>query len=457
MDNICQKIAFRIVVVFISAILFGVGGAGSVPVEEWNKTIGGINSDEAHFVQQIKDGGYILAGTTSSYGAGGADAWLIKTDSRGNELWNNTFGGKSDDSANSVQQTSDGGYILAGYTESYGAGKHDVWLVRTDAKGIELWNRTFGGTNSDEASSVQQTSDGGYILAGSTYSYGAGNGNAWIIKTNANGSEVWSRRGDDFWNRKNGMSGAISVEETRDNGYIFSGMTSVEDGAPKAAWLVKTDADGKQQWSRTFGGHADWANSVLQTSDGGYVFAGKMYVPGGALAWLIKTDANGKQQWSRTFGRLSSAEVYRVETWAYSVQQTSDGGYVLAGYTELYKPDMTNAYALLIKTDAEGNEQWNRTFGGTSGDAAYSVQQTKDDGYILAGNIKSYGLGDIDAWLIKVGEAPTETAKAPAESPTMTATSTEIPEVSLTEKIAGFEVFLVISILILISRRKRSK
>jgi hypothetical protein len=451
MDDICRKIAVRIAVVLMLAILLGVSCACAVPVDEWNKTFGGTNSDEAHSVQKTKDGGYILAGTTRSYGAGGADAWLIKIDSKGNELWNKTFGGKADDGANSVQQTSDGGYILAGYTESYGAGKHDVWLIRTDAKGIELWNRTFGGSNNDEASSVQQTSDGGYILAGSTYSYGADNSNAWLIKTNANGKAVWTRIGDDIWGRKNGISEANSVEETRDSGYIFAGMTSVEDGGPMAAWIVKTDADGNKQWDTTFGGRADWANSILQTLDGGYVFAGKMYIPGGALAWLIKTDANGKQQWSQTFGGLSSTEVHPVNTWAYSVQQTSDGGYILAGYTELYKSGMTNAYALLIKTDAEGNEQWNRTFGGTSGDAAYSVQQTKDDGYILAGNTKSYGSGDSDAWLIKVGEAPTETAEAPAASPT------EIPKVSLPKKIAGFEVFLAISILllVLISRRKR--
>ncbi|MCX9012696.1 MAG: hypothetical protein OIN66_16450 [Candidatus Methanoperedens sp.] len=426
------------------------GSAGAVPVEEWNKTFGGTKDDNAYSVAQTRDGGYILAGWTESCGAGKKDAWLIKTDANGSEQWNKTFGGKGDDGAHSVQQTSDGGYILAGYTESYGAGKHDVWLVRTDAEGIELWNRTFGGANDDEAYSVRQISDGGYVLAGNTYSYDAGNHNAWIIKTNTNGNEVWNRTGDDLWNRKNGISEANSIEETRDSGYIFAGMTSVEDGGPMAAWLVKTDADGKQQWSRTFGGHADWANSVRQTLDSGYVFAGKMYIPGGALAWLIKTDANGKQQWSRTFGGLSSAEVYRVETWANSVQQTSDGGYILAGYTVLYKSGMTNAYALLIKTDAEGNEQWNRTFGGTSGDAAYSVQQAKDGGYILAGNTKSIESGGSDAWLIKVDGAPVETAEAPTASPTSTLipVPTEPLKVSPTEKAAGFEIVLAITILL---------
>lgn len=452
---------FKVVVV-ITLLAFSLfaGVVRAEPHEEWNKTFGGAGDDMAFSVQPASDSGFIIAGYTNSYGAGMDDAWLIKTDANGSEQWNKTFGGKGDDGANSVQQTSDGGYILAGYTESYGAGKHDVWLVRTDAKGIELWNRTFGGSNNDEASSVQQTSDGGYILAGSTDSYGAGNSNAWLIKTNANGEAVWTRIGDDIWIRKNGMSGANSVEETREGGYIFAGMTSVEGGGPMAAWLVKTDADGNKKWDRTFGGHADLANSVLQTLDGGYVFAGANYIPGGALAWLIRTDANGKQQWSRTFGGFP--EVYTVVTEAYSVQHTSDGGYILAGYTELRKPGMTNAYALLIKTDADGNEQWNRTFGGTSGDAAYSVQQTKDDAYILAGNTKSYGSGGSDAWLIKVGGAlteTTETTKAPTASPTqtLTAVSTGNQTVSPTEKIDGFEVILAITIFLAmyLARKKR--
>lgn len=434
----------------ILALSILAGSSGDTPAKEWNKTFGGARDDTARSVQQTPDGGYILAGWTESYGAGKKDAWLIKTDANGDERWNKTFGGKGNDAANSVQQTSDGGYIIAGYTESYGAGKHDVWLVKTDEKGVELWNRTFGGIENDEASSVQQTSDGGYILAGNTYSSGAFN--AWLIKTDANGSQVWSRTGDDMWNLKIGISAANSVEEARDRGYIFAGMTSVEGGAPLAAWLVKTDESGNEQWNTTFGGKADWANSVRQTSDGGYVLAGRMYLPGGALAWLIKTDVNGQQQWSRTFGGLSSAEVYRVETEAYSVQQTSDGGYILAGVTKLYKSDTTYAYALMIKTYADGNEQWNRTFGGTYGDAAYFVQQTKDGGYILAGT-KAYGSGGSDAWLIKAGGAQVETSKAPTASPILTGVPTGTP----TEKAAGFEVFLAITILLVvhIARRKR--
>lgn len=443
-------------IIALSLLLFA---GSSAPSEEWNRTFTGAGNASASSVQQTADGGFILAGWTESYGAGNKDAWLIKTDTNGSEQWNRTFAGKGDEGAHFARQTSDGGYIIAGFTESYGAGKHDAWLIKTDMKGIEEWNRTFGGTNNDEASSVQQTSDGGYIFCGITYSYGEGIGSSWIIKTDANGRRVWSRTGDELWNRKIGMSEANSVEETRDRGYIFAGMTSVEGGSPMAAWLVKTDAGGYEQWNMTFGGHADWIFSVRQTSDGGYILAGKMYIPGGALAWLIKTDINGTQQWSRTFGGSSNVEVYRVQTWAYSVAQTLDGGYILAGYTESYKSDMTHSYALLIKTDADGNEQWNRTFGGTYGDAVYSVEQTKDGGYIVAGNTKSYGSGGSSAWLIKVRGGSTGTAEAPSPTGIIPTFPTEIPEGRPTEKAAEFTVLMAISILLLvfIIRRKKSK
>jgi len=357
----------------------------------WSQTFGGSNNDAAESIQRTMDGGYILVGYTESYGAGNNDAWLIKTDTEGTEQWGQTFGGSNDDVTKSVQQTTDGGYILAGWTKSYGAGNDDAWLIKTDAEGTEQWSQTFGGFDDDWVEFVQQTTDGGYILAGKTKSYGAGNGDAWLIKTNAMGTEQWSRT---FGSYKNDW--VFSVQQTTDGGYILTGFTYSYGIGGMDAWLIKTDAMGIEQWSQAFGGSDnDMTKSVQQTTDGGYILAGFTwsYGAGNRDVWLIKTSAEGTEQWSQTFGGPD---------WdmARFVQQTMDGGYILAGYTDSYGAGMESAW--LIKTDAEGTEQWNQTFGGSKTDGLASVQQTMDGGYILAGKTDSYGANDRDAWLIKV-------------------------------------------------------
>jgi hypothetical protein len=376
--------------IFISMSCILAVGLISGCSKTFNKTFGGSGADYAYSVQQTTDGGYILAGYTASFGAGDDDAWLIKTDADGNKVWDTTFGGSEGDCAWAVQKTSDGGYILAGGTDSFGAGYVDAWLIKTDANGIEQWNKTFGGSDYDEAWSVQQTSDGGYILAGITWSFGAGRCDAWLIKTDADGNKVWDRtfggsEGDN----------AFAVQQTSDGGYILAGSTQSFGAGYVDAWLIKTDANGIEQWNKTFGGlGVDEAWSVQQTSDGGYILDGKTssFGAGSSDAWLIKTDANGNKIWDRTFGGSSS-------DYAYAVQQTSDGGYILAGATYSFGVGASDAW--LIKTDANGKKQWNKTFGGLGGDEAWSVQQTSDGGYILGGITTSFGAGNWDARLIK--------------------------------------------------------
>ena len=230
---------------------------------------------------------------TSSYGDYSYDFWLVKTDSDGNEVWNRTFEGISSDLAYSVQQTSDGGYILTGYTFSYGAGPYDLWLVKADSDGNEVWNRTFGGTDGDLARAVQQTSDGGYILAGDTYSYGAGNHDFWLVKTDSDGNEVWNMTFGGGASDK-----AYFVQQTSDSGYILAGETSSYSAGSGDFWLVKTDSDGNKVWEKTFGGtNYDCARSVQQTTDGGYILAGYTYSygAGGYDAWLIKVGGESAE------------------------------------------------------------------------------------------------------------------------------------------------------------------
>ncbi len=397
-----KRVNKSIMVFAVLIMLIGTACAGAGD-EQWNRTYGGAFMDYAYSVWQTSDGGYVIAGETQSYSKLGeydTDFWLVKTDSNGVEQWNNSYGSGEypPDSAWSVQQTSDGGYILTGETRSYGAGEDDIWLIKTGSGGTEVWNKTFGGIYDDGAYFVQQTSDGGYILAGATESFGVGySKDAWLIKTDSSGTEIWNKT---FGGAS--YDSAQEVQQTTDGGYILVGYTESYDVGGGDVWLIKTDPNGIEEWNTTFGNiHYNEGWSVQQTSDGGYIIAGetRLVLFGDKDFWLIKTDSGGIEEWDKTIGGAG----YDL---AFSVQQTSDNGYVLTGVTSSYGAGSDDIW--LVKTDSGGIEQWNRTFGGTGDDLAYSVRQTTNNGYILAGTTWSFGVGYDDFWLIRVyGEEPT--------------------------------------------------
>ncbi len=365
-----------------------------LPGSKWSKTFGGTENDNALAIQQTNDGGYIMAGYTGSFDPGHLDVYLIKTDKEGNEIWSKAYGDneKLNYSASSVQQTSDGGYIIAGYTQSFETGERDVYLMKTDSEGNEQWSKTFGGKGNDVAFSVQQTSDGGYIIAGHTNTNTEFRQDVYLIKTDGQGNKEWNKTFGGPYDDQ-----ARSVQVTSDGGYIIAGYSWTFGIENRTVYLIKTDAEGNEVWSKTFGDtERDRAFSVQQTSDGGYIVAGAtQIVPLVEIldAYLIKTGPEGNEIWSKTFGGVNGDH-------ALSVQQTSDGGYIIGGETTSFGAGNFDAY--LVKTDAEGNEIWSKTFGGVNHDSVSSVVQTSDGGYIIAGYTGSYGQGKWDVFLIKI-------------------------------------------------------
>jgi hypothetical protein len=363
----------------------------------FERTYGVINSDHGEFVQQTMDGGYIIAGTTHSI-IGREDVYLIKTDAFGDTLWTRFYGGTDFDRGFSGQQTSDGGYIIAGVTRSFGAGMSDVYLVKTDSLGDTLWTRTFGGNRVDEGYSVQETSDGGFVIAGWTQSFGSTFVDVYLIKTDSSGDTLWTRA----YEGNTGINKGYSVQQTApDGGYIIAGRRKPLSAADYDVYLIKTDSLGDTLWTRIYGGTADDVGySVQQTSDGGYIIAGytKSFGADSGDVYLIKTDSSGNLLWAKTYGG-SLRDV------GHSVQQTIDGGYIITGFKdyEFIPPFPPWSDLYLIKTDSMGDTLWTRAYGDTSLDAGASVQQTTDGGYIITGFF-SFDPDERDVYLIKTNE-----------------------------------------------------
>jgi len=355
----------------------------------FQKTIDRTSYDYGYAVHQTTDGGYIIGGYTTSLGF---DYYLIKADSTGDTLWTRTFGDIShDDKAYSAQQTSDGGYIITGQTEGFGGTNYNIYVVKTDPNGNLQWSKEFVGILSDDYSrSVQQTSDGGYIIAGTTGTYGVGGFDIYLIKVDANGDSLWTRTFGDT-----GFELGYYVQETADGGFIITGNTTSFGAGLRDVCLIKTDQNGMVSWTKTFvGTDDDYGYFVQQTADSGYIISGYTlsFGAGDYDVYLIKTDGSGNLLWSKTFGGADEDE-------ALCVQQTSDGGYIISGYTGSFGAGDYNAY--LIKTDANGDSLWTKTYGGAESESGHFVEQTSDGGYIITGTTMSFTFADVDVYLIK--------------------------------------------------------
>ncbi len=347
--------------------------ASAQPRVVWTRVFGGYSGfDKGYYVEETDDLGFIIVGETYCYGAGGADVYLIKTDSLGLTQWARTYGGPEDDIGYCVQQTFDYGYIIAGYTKSFGmGGSQDIYLIKTDASGDTLWTRTHGEQFPDEAASVQQTGDGGYIVGGTTTSWGTYVENAFLLKTDGLGYEQWHNTYGISAYEEYGRC----VDQTSDGGYVIIGHRwPYPYGEDWGIYMAKADAAGLQQWDEVYYYNelAEVCYSGQQTLDGGYILGGYTSNFGDML--LIKTDYLGQEQWSHTYGYGET-----ITDGCYDVQQTWDGGYILTGQS--YYSD--NVY--IVKTDYLGNQAWDMYVGDADVECGYSVKQIHDGGYIICG------------------------------------------------------------------------
>ena len=369
-------------------LLFISNISAQAPDTLWTKTFGGINNDYGNSVQQTNDGGYIIGGSTESFGNGQSDIWLIKTDDNGDTLWSNTFGGSDHEVGGLVQQSQDGGYIIASTIKdsAISSSDGDIWLIKTDDNGDTLWSNTFGGVNGDYCNSVQQTNDGGYIIGGTTRSFGNGQSDIWLIKMDSNGDSTWSKT---FGGSNEENCG--SVKQTQDGGYIIGGTTRSFGNGHDDMWLIKTDFQGDTLWTRTIGSsEPEIGKYVTQSSDGGYVIIGNVPHFEWAMQNLIglyKFNQFGEIVWDITLGSSSSGAI--------KVEPTEDGGLIILGYTMMQNGN--NSW--LIKLNADGSNHWDELLDGNCS----SVQETTDGGYIITGNIGNGGENPIyDVLLMKL-------------------------------------------------------
>jgi len=257
----------------------------------WSRTYGGTGGDRASAIIPTPDGGYVVVGETASFGTGMGDVWVLKLDGQGNVVWQKTYGGTDWDEAFAIAPTSDGGYVVAGWTRSFGAGMGDVWVLKLDGSGNVVWQKTYGGTNEDAAHALAPTSDRGYIVAGWTWSFGAGMGDVWVLKLDGTGNVQWQKTYGGT-----GVDGASAVAPTSDGGYVVAGLTVSFGAGIEDVWVLKLDGSGNVQWQKTYGGtNSDGASAIAPTSDGGYVVAGgaASFGAGVSDAWVLKLEADG--------------------------------------------------------------------------------------------------------------------------------------------------------------------
>ncbi|WP_312342648.1 T9SS C-terminal target domain-containing protein [Chryseobacterium binzhouense] len=378
-------------------------GTPIFPLKELKNMFGGTATELAYSSVKTSDGGHIAAGsTTSSNGdvtghQGNQDFWVTKFDKKGNLQWQKTFGGSGDDQARSIITTSDGGYAITGNTSSndgnisLNQGDYDYWVVKIDASGNLQWQKTYGGSGNDMAYSIIQSPDGTYAVTGQSSS---NNGN---VTGNLGGHDFWivklDNTGNILWEKSVGTSStesSLSIINSSTNGFIVSGYTYPPNGFPDF-FITKLSSAGVVEWQRTYGGsNTEICTQIISSSDGGYLATGYTDSNDGNITsnhgsydfWLLKLDESGNIQWQKTYGGTGDDR-------AYSVIQTLDGGYAIGGSSTSNDGDVVSNHSLMdfwiVKVNNTGVIQWNKNIGGNGNDQCNSIIQEANGDYIVTG------------------------------------------------------------------------
>ncbi len=366
-----------IISLFVFLVIFN-----STFSQGWERTYGGPGDEAGNSVQQTTDGGYIIAGYTTSYGAGGVDVYIVKTDSFGDTLWTKTYGGTGDDEAFAVKQTYEGGYIISGYTKSYGNDK--VYVIKTDNNGNSEWIKTYPG---DAGNDIVQDFDSNYVIVGYKGKLFGGGADILLIKTNINGDTIWTKTyGDTCTESVN------QIKICSDSSYILLGWKNYDYSMSKThVYLLKVNCQGDTLWTRIYHNLYAWeGRSLQQTIDSGYILLCHQV---SGYVGLINTDK---------VGNFSAFNSYLIPGCAYSIDKTADSNYIFTGAIGVYILMEEEVY--LTKVRENGDTIWTRTFGGPGYEGGYSVQLTADNGFIVAGFTESFGSGGRDIYLINVNE-----------------------------------------------------
>jgi len=361
------------------------------PDTAWIRTYGGSNNDIGYSICACLAGGYLVAGYTSSLGSGPQSAYVVRINNAGDTVWTRAYGGTSWDGAHYVLTTPDTCFLVAGYTESFGAGGKDMYFLKLNQFGDTIWTRTYGGVLQDCAYALCIANDTGYLAVG--YRNGPAawtKGDLWLLKMDESGDTVWSKTyggsGEDY---------GISLRHTLDGNYIISGVNSYQSAGGKDVWLLKVNTSGDTIWTKTYGGSLeDIGYGVNTTSDSGYIITG--YINGippwtaGDL-WLIKTNAFGDSVWTRMYGGTG-------EDFGFEVYETPDCGFVIAGETSFGAGQVD---VWLMRTDELGDTAWTQTYGGSARDASLGFCIDNDGSYAIVGHTRSSGAGNADVYVIK--------------------------------------------------------